>query len=555
MDASADAPSGARGFLDLPMEVIVSVLTLAGRAAAGAACSTCRALRALSESDAVWTAIYKARYERHALTAPEVWGLETFRDSCRVLKRLDLLPGLYVCLSDYPWGQLVAVRLDAGSGRLVGQFLMIRLSGSRATVQHDEPLFATRILDTEQRGTSGDGDGMLRTTMRTRAATLLHSKSGSEVERELVRRLAPIVPPNDAELLRPWLANLRNVHRIFHRVWPLAQTVKLHSADLLLCAFEPAQRGPDTGAQPADVAPTNAAPPREVSWLLDQLEEQWRRRPADVWQEEAAGAAEPSDAAPSSGSGGARPAVRPPPAFLSRPFLCLGRLHNPSAEWPAWPSAIRSELPLSALPQLGYYAADYGMQYGERRVEVLQLRVETLPLAPLPSAGDASAGWFLKDDGTFAPGGTYLLAVKVCGDSHVPQGATSFAVQLLDAAGNPAVPEAASTDAPADGGQAGYGPALQWPGHGCVAYTGFRERSFTPGHLKVLAVDSFAFSWRLESTHLYHRLPFDDLSFSFGLAGAVAGERGARISSSPVARESAPTLPAARQVDHSSILE
>ena len=62
--------------LQLPDAVLVSVLTLAGRASVAAACSTCRALRALSENDSIWCALYKARYgRRYDLATPEVWGL------------------------------------------------------------------------------------------------------------------------------------------------------------------------------------------------------------------------------------------------------------------------------------------------------------------------------------------------------------------------------------------------------------------------------------------------------------------------------------------------
>ncbi|KAG8469152.1 hypothetical protein KFE25_007670 [Diacronema lutheri] len=439
--------------LQLPDAVLVSVLTLAGRASVAAACSTCRALRALSENDSIWCALYKARYgRRYDLATPEVWGLETYRDACRVLKRVELLPGLFVTLSDFPWGQLVAVRLDPLSGRLVGQQLGVGLSGARAGVEHGEELFATDLLDAERVGSASAADeSLVRAVVGSRDATLLHSRGSSTAERALVRQLAPVAPPNDAELLRPWLANLLSVHHLFDAVYPPAHTVKLHAADLLLCALSPPDGTPTAGVGAgAGAMPITAAPPRALSWLLGQLDEQWRRRPANARgrDDSAAGSAD--------GVGHIAPGLAP------RPFVCLARVHHPSAEWPAWPAAVRAELQpqLDSLPQLGLYAADYGAQYGQRRVEVVQLRVETLPAAGVCGGGSGggsggggagaagSTGWFLKDDGTFDAGATYLLGVKVCGDTHVPQGATSFAVPLLDASGRAARPcVAGPTDA------------------------------------------------------------------------------------------------------------
>jgi hypothetical protein len=294
-----------------------------------------------------------------------------------------------------------------------------------------------------------------------------------------------------------------------------------------------------------------------------------------------------------SGSGGGPSALAEADGDESArgPFVLLARLHA-SASAPAaaaarlaraadgragWSSA--SEYPVSLLehpalsasvrallPALGLYASDYGALYAHRRVECVQLRVVTfsegeqggaaadwslraiVPAAPDAAQGLAEGAQSGGDGGQFESGSTYLLALKVQGDLHVPMGACTFAVELLDRHGRaPAVQLLA-------------GGGARWAGWGCLAFAGFRSHSFTAGALTVHdappapaaarggstrtrappapaeatvaetaarmgprasfrslgsgpANESFSFAWAGESSHVYHRLRIDDSTF------------------------------------------
>jgi len=283
------------------------------------------------------------------------------------------------------------------------------------------------------------------------------------------------------------------------------------------------------------------------------------------------------------------------------PFVGLGRLFTPKQPWPEFPSNVREHPSLAPwlykLPRLGLYAGDYGAQYAENRVEVVLLHVVTLgprsPPAPIVASALASAlantsyadtpdddddnsgddnsrdAWYLRpvrpeltataaaartdgkgDSGRFQAGATYLVATKICGDQHVPMGASTFAIELLDAQGNAALPQLHTAVAPqvlgaeAAARAARAGVVVRWAGWGCLSYQGFRNFSFTDGQIEVVsgaggaprvepraranaekggqadglqitdADDSFEFAWSGESRHRYHRLPVDDAAFS-----------------------------------------
>lgn len=444
---------------DLPDALLTKILLFAGLVGATRTCQCSKALHELDSSDAYWTELFQSRWSSVSRAAVKATHLGTFRALCRALLALDNVPGLYMTLTDFPWGMLIAVRLDEASGDVVGETVPVDVRAGTAAVGSPVVLFRVPIA------TAADEiHGGFEARALGRRARLLHSHARSRAQRAEVRARLPVHPPNDVEKLRPWLADVRTVSSLFSYVWPPMQTIRVHQADTLLLEIARDHDGALT--QPTPLRDYRG-PPRSVRWMLAALEQQT--------------------------------------ALMgeSRPFFCLARVAAPEARWPAWPEDVQHLLHAHgphALPSLGLYAADYGPSYGPRRTEIVQLRVLRLPacrdhvtVAEMP---------FLGADAQFEEGAVYLVAVKVCGDCHVPQGATTFAVKLIDRLGKHAQPLRSTAE---EGRTAAY-----WAGLGCLAFPGFHNHSFTPGFLHVARGGEFDFVWAGESRHSYYKLALDD---------------------------------------------
>ncbi|KAJ1626517.1 hypothetical protein T492DRAFT_843113 [Pavlovales sp. CCMP2436] len=279
------APHGAMELIALPDALLASMLVLAGPEAIAAACRTCTALAQLSSSDVLWSLLYAERYAQLAHLTPSDWGIRSYRALCAALRRVEPLPGLYFSLSEFPWGQLVAVRLEtcrASShfGQLVAETLQISVvevdedrsahpnlqpsvpAGRRAVARAAGNLFShplsAAFADTTEPAPAAASDGgasgsgrnaqgfsteaaTVAVGLRTRAGGgrtgwLCHSHSHLAAERAVVSTL---LPPCLLDLMKPWLNGAQLTHRFFgEEFWPVAHAGRLHRGELLLLLLE-----------------------------------------------------------------------------------------------------------------------------------------------------------------------------------------------------------------------------------------------------------------------------------------------------------------------------
>ena len=270
-----------------------------------------------------------------------------------------------------------------------------------------------------------------------------------------------------------------------------------HPCELLRVVWQPKPEPSEAGELDAigGALEVDAVPPLSSEWVVRNLEQRWRQARAS-------------------------PLAHDPKRRMGT-SMSLCRLPVPAA--PAmgggaaedgWPSFFDA----SAMPDLGLYAADYGEDYGGRRVEVVCLRV--VRFTSSAEGLELRRRLHLQAEPASKLGTHALIATKVCGDYHVPSGASTFFCALATRRGGLDVPvEPAATAMAADSDEGGgfadaglpAGGVCCYAGFGCLAAAGFQAPEYSPGRLVLFErKDCFAFEWaghHEDGGHRYYRLP------------------------------------------------
>lgn len=278
---------------------------------------------------------------------------------------------------------------------------------------------------------------------------------------------------------------------------PYAFLAGLHQgADLLRVSWQPSTEPPEAGevdainaATPSADGGTNAmVPPLSSDWVVRNLEQKWRLARASPLNND--------------------------PKRQMATAIALSRLPMPTEAELRRNGGYPPDVDGAAMPALGLYACDFGEEmYGVRSVEVVLLRV-----LRLSESMDARRRLHLQAEPISKLGSCCLVATKVCGDFHVPSGASTFYAPLAFSKRSPASTHAASTHADVAVPPIAYdGPEEEveaeatacYRSYGCLAAPGFRDAQYSEGRLITLTrSDAFYFEWMGDAArHVYHRLP------------------------------------------------
>ena len=263
-----------------------------------------------------------------------------------------------------------------------------------------------------------------------------------------------------------------------------------HPCELLRVLWQPKAEPSEAGELDAigGALEAEAVPPLSSEWVVRNLEQRWRQARASPL------AHDPKRRMGTSMSLCRLPVPREPSVAADR-------------GGDGWPSFFDA----CAMPALGLYAADYGDQYAGRRVEVVCLRV--VRFSSSAEGLELRRRLHLQAEPASKLGSYALVATKVCGDYHVPSGASTFFCALATkrgAADVPVEPSATAADAEDGPGEGGLPPSgvCSYSGFGCLAAPGFQGPQYSPGRLVALdRKDRFAFEWVGEEGHTYYKLP------------------------------------------------
>ena len=508
----------ASHLLDLDDALLLSILLLLSKWEASQATASCKQFRALAADGLLWRAMVSERHPDHSTWTLQQWGLPSHRALLEAIESFVIpwTSGYWLLATDHPWCQLVRVQLD--NARLVAVALRPQLRRRTATgsepagslrqgarvalVADPHPLFRIGFRASSPPGAATPGlCGTplveLHATVHGRPAWVLPGTPPSDGPGDL--RAAVSSTPYPPPVPYAFLAGL------YHGEDPC----------LLRVSWQPSTEPPEAGEVDA-LNGNTLVPPLSSEWVVRNLEQKWRlARQSPL-------ANDPKRKM------GTSIALARLPAF---PTLAQGGGSGGGSRAP-WPAGVDS----TALPLPGLYAANYGDHYLQRSVEVIALRV-----LRMSDSIDERRRLHLQGEPISRLGACCLVAIKVCGDFHVPSGACTFYAPLLITTRADSEESAthrtdgsypgAFEDVPVDplpyegAAEADLAASVThtFRGYGCLALPGFQSPEYTEGRLLVLEDrEAFAFEWDGEFRHLYHRLPDGDAMRGVGMGVAEA---------------------------------
>ena len=416
-------------------------------------------------------------------------------DHPSLAKRVQLLTKIvlpyaktpFVLFSDFPWCQVVQFKFQASSGHLIAHPLRHRIRDESLNVESDAPLFAIAFQNPGSSSDSPQHDISLcsHLTKIPGAHECLVVKvytNGMLVDASKAIRLPEcnfedLISYGNAISRSGFIDRLASTRATFYG-WsiPFHRLNVFSGAEAIRITWNPrASWAEDENALVrAEGCLTRVmqhehnylTPPCSSAWVVSTLEELWTIE---------------SFFSPNSESD-----VVDQRLVLNyyHFFACSGTgipPYTPSLFLCQLPSTLKMKPPPHpALPMPGFYAADYGEHYRSRSVEVLFLRyvhvvkksdmlVEEREASSDGSTCDRVPAEMLMLEGEDAAqlGSLTLVGTKVCGDIHVPSGASSMYVPVRGASLELIEPRI-------------YDTGLAWSGFGCLAHPGHAHPHFAP---------------------------------------------------------------------------
>ena len=446
--------------LDLDDALLLSIICLFPTKTAGKISRTRKALHALASDGRVWRAMLADRFTHLAVDRwpLEQWGVPSHRVLLQAVEEYVTrwTGGFFVLLSDHPWCQLVSIRLERA--RLVGVALRFRcVDGTIERQEEHSPLFTIRFEATR----SGVPHMVPDVAGRSGEVSELipHSTEPGDF------RAAVASTPFPPTVPYAFLAGVHSQREVLRICWQPRERATSHDDDPMVTA--------------ADHLPV---PPLSSDWVRRNIEQRWRLAKSS-------------------------PLTNDPKRNLSATLaICRPPMGGSSLEAAQW--RLPAGLDASLMPQPGLYCADIGPD--ERSTQVIALRVERIH-----GHGDNAklCALQLQAEPSSRTGRCLLVATKICGDLHIPAGATAFYVPLKHRGTKSekgVLAEPLLDDDGSDDEGVGELVAASWRGHGCCANLGFQGPVFMDGLLCVLQGGSafcFKFLGAGMPCHTYYRIP------------------------------------------------